>query len=142
MRTRESHTLHESTVNALRGRKNGLTLRTLAVSLSYPESYAATLSDVLRAKPGTLTLAAENDLRQRLGLPAIGLREVPACPSCGQVHVAGDCHGRPVAAVVVLSMGERVTQRRPAHVPDRIADYPVAQLRAALLRRYTYRGGI
>ena len=107
--------------------------------LKHPESYAATLSDVLRAKPGTLTLAAENDLRQRLGLPAIG---VLTCPSCGQVHVAGDCHGRPVAAVVVLSRGERVTQCRPTRAPDRIADYPVAQLRAALLRRYTYRGGI
>jgi len=35
--------------------------------------------------------------------------EVLPCPSCGNPHGAGlDCHGEPIAAVVILRKGERV----------------------------------
>jgi hypothetical protein len=34
--------------------------------------------------------------------------EVAPCPSCGLAHVAPDCHGAPVASVVILAPGETV----------------------------------
>ena len=140
MRTRESHIIHESTVNALKERRNGTTLRGLATALGYPEPYAATLANILKNVPGKITAIAEDDLRQRLGLPAIGLRTVPACPSCGAVHVAQDCHGKPVAAVVVLSSEERVTRRRSKRQPAHWVDYATAALRQALENRQPYQG--
>jgi hypothetical protein len=55
-------------------------------------------------------------VRVRLGLGDLGdITEAFVCPSCGDVHT-GDCHGQPVAAVVVLAPGEavrRVPIRRP-----------------------------
>lgn len=48
-------------------------------------------------------------VRRRLGLPDPGpLKETLCCPSCGGVHAAGDCHGQPIAAIVVLAPGETV----------------------------------
>jgi hypothetical protein len=48
-------------------------------------------------------------VRQRLGMDDPGpLHSMLACPTCGSVHVAGDCHGQPVAAVVILAPGETV----------------------------------
>jgi len=49
-------------------------------------------------------------IRKRLGMSDPGeLRYVIACPTCGQVHGEGiDCHGQPVADVVILRPGERV----------------------------------
>ena len=35
--------------------------------------------------------------------------EVDTCPSCHGIHLAGDCMGRPISAVVILAPGERVT---------------------------------
>lgn len=57
-------------------------------------------------------------VRRKLGLPDPGpLAYVTLCPSCGSVHIAGDCHGRPVAAVVTLAPGEVVVDQRPADQP-------------------------
>lgn len=36
---------------------------------------------------------------------------VPVCPTCGGVHIAGDCRGRPVASVVTLAPDEAVIKR-------------------------------
>ena len=59
-----------------------------------------------------MTLVSENDLRQRLGLaPLPEPYMIAPCPTCGGVHIAGDCGGRPVIAVVTLAPGEVVTQR-------------------------------
>ena len=57
------------TVSTLLEAKCGLSWANLAVSLGYAPSYAATLNRVARRVPGAMSRAAENDLRQRLGLP-------------------------------------------------------------------------
>ncbi len=72
MRTRTRHVLSQDTLESLRSAKSGISLRKLAAGLGYPASYAATLSDVLRDKPGKLSAAGEDDLRKRLGLPSMG----------------------------------------------------------------------
>lgn len=114
MRTRTVHHLDSSTINALiERRKEGHTLRELATELGLPESAIATLSDVLRNKPGALTPAGENDLRRRLHLPPLPEpRLFKLCPTCGGDHdmtAIPDCHGKPVAAIVCLAPNETVT---------------------------------
>ena len=71
------------------------------------------VSDVLHGRHGHVSLAAENRVRHALGLQPLGTYQVPPCRTCGQVHVAPDCQGKPVAAVVVLAPGERVRGPRP-----------------------------
>lgn len=60
-------------------------------------------------------------VRSRLNLPDPGpLTQTLACPTCGAVHTAGDCHGAPVAAVVILQPGETVRRaKRPARTRRR-----------------------
>jgi hypothetical protein len=63
-----------------------------------------------------LTTPKVNALLRHAGKPMIPAPvEVMPCPTCGGVHVAGDCHGRPVVAVVTLAPGEVV--RRNGHAP-------------------------
>ena len=82
----------------------------LAGELGLTEHAIGALSDVLRRRPGALTLTRENDLRQRLGLAPLPEPFMLApCPSCHGIHIAGDCHNAPIAAVVILAPGERVT---------------------------------
>ena len=110
-RTRVVHVTDESTMIALAKRKNGQTLRALAQELGEPRFSIAMLSNVLCHRPGKVSLATENDLRQRLGLHPIGAVVINRCPSCGGAHVLADCHGAPVAAVVGLAPGETI--KRP-----------------------------
>jgi hypothetical protein len=67
-RYRQRHIVSGDTAEKLRQWQNGRTLRALAVSLGYPESYAATLSGVLRQVPGCITSEGEKVLRQRIGV--------------------------------------------------------------------------
>lgn len=77
-RCRQRHVVSPDTAQALAERRNsGLTLRALAVALGYTESYASTLSHVIRRTPGCITVAGEAQLRQALGLP---LSPAPAPP--------------------------------------------------------------
>jgi len=62
------HISRRDTVEKLSERRNGKTLRKLAIELGYPESYAATLSDVLKRRPGSLSREGELELRRRLGM--------------------------------------------------------------------------
>lgn len=64
-----------------------------------------TLSRILNG--GSVSVQAENDVRQALGLTAC-LVTIEACPSCGNVHAAGDCRNQPVASVAILHPGEVV----------------------------------
>jgi hypothetical protein len=51
-------------------------------------------------------------VRRKFGLPDPGpLAYVTPCPTCGGVHIAGDCHGREVATVVTLAPGEVVVKQ-------------------------------
>ena len=135
--TKSHHHIDAETRNALLRAKNG-SLRQLAHELGYPREFAATLSKILTDKPGQVSQTTENELRRRLGLPAIGHVPVPVCPTCGEAHVAPDCHGKPVAAVVVLRREEVVTRRRPRRQPERWVDYATAALRQALEDRQPY----
>ena len=138
--TKSHHHIDAETRNALLRAKNG-SLRQLAHELGYPREFAATLSKILLNKAGQVSQETENELRRRLCLPAIGTATVPVCPTCAAAHVAGDCHGKTVAAVVVLSSGERVTTRRPRRQPERWVDFATAALRQALENRQPYNGG-
>ena len=78
----------------------------------------------------------------KLPLPDVAL--VECCPTCGDVHQAGDCLGKPVAEVVVLSPGEkvappgaRVIERKQRKI-KRWRDLPVRELAAALRNRQPY----
>jgi hypothetical protein len=65
---------------------------------------------------------------------------IDACPSCGGAHVAADCHGQPVAAVVTLAPGQFVAaQRKPAQVRT-LSDYPVAVLAWKIAHREPMEG--
>lgn len=59
---------HHTTVTALLAAKCSQSWVRLAVALGYAPSYAATLNRVARGV-GSMSRAAENDLRERLGLP-------------------------------------------------------------------------
>ena len=132
-RTRQPHRTDASTVSALSERKSGKTLRALANELGEPYFSIATLSDVLRGRPGALTEASENDLRQRLGLPIVPTVRVPVCPLHGVPHVA-DCHGAEVAAVVTLAPRQRVAAKRRVIVHT-LSDYPPAVLARMITQR-------
>ena len=96
--------------------------RKLSVQWGIPFS---TLRDIAR---GRFTHVAWETLllvRFRLDLPDPPEQQsVPICPSCWAlgkraVHAAGDCYGRPVAAVVVLAPGEVVASAPQPKLPKR-----------------------
>ncbi len=127
--------IRPDTIEGLRNARNG-TLRATAAALGLPEKDAGLLSDILRGVHDNVSHAAENRVRVALGLPPRAPYTVPACASCGGVHT-GDCHGKSVKQVVVLGPGEQIRPARRS--PTRWADYPVQQLRRALLQRQPYR---
>lgn len=137
MRTRRIHLTDVDTVFALAEHCKGKTRRAAAVALGLPESSAAMLSDVLKRKPGALSVEGEADLRRRLGLPIINTQPVPICPIHGEPHIA-DCHGAPVAAVVTLAPGERVSAPRKPAVMRTLSDYPPAVLAWQITHRETF----
>lgn len=67
------------------------------------------------------------------GLPMGRRVWIDPCPDCGSVHHAR-CNGQPVAAVVVLTPGQRVTTPRPRRY-SRIDQMPVADLARAIRDR-------
>jgi hypothetical protein len=109
--------------------KRGISLRRFSREFGVN---AAVLSDILHDRSGHVSLRQENRVRLVLGLPVLGSYEVPACPDCGQVHT-GRCAGKPVAAVVILSPGDRVKSARPPRPAWLTA--AVANLRALEGRR-------
>ena len=100
---------------------------------AWPASYITTLSSVLSRK--AISLDAEKQLRMLLGLPAIGVAAMPVCASCLGAHVAGDCGGKEVAAVVVLAEGETVRRKRQHRLPDRWAAIEPEELAEAFRNR-------
>jgi hypothetical protein len=75
----------------------------------------------MRVVKGTLEPSEEvlgNWYEFRTGKRAI-YAMAPVCPTCGSVHIAGDCHGREVASVVTLAPDEAVVKRNghAAHKP-------------------------
>lgn len=132
MRTRQRHIIHASTALAVSAAKSGSWANT-ALSLGFAAHEGAMLCDVARGKPSAVTPEGENIIRARLGLPVIPLVRVPACPTCGGAHVAADCHGAEVAAVVTLAPGETVRRRgkpdpRPPCYRPRLSRDPVERV--------------
>lgn len=122
MNTRTRHSLSIDTIETLVSRREGITWREYAEQLGYAKTYAATLNKASRGVPGAMTLAAENILRAKLGLDVIETKPAQVCPSClaeGRgmiVHGEGvDCHGKPVARVVIVSGKPR--NRKKYHRP-------------------------
>ncbi len=68
MNTRTRHSLSIDTIETLVSRRNGTTWRAYAEQLGYAKTYAATLNKAAHGIPGAMTQAAENILRERLGL--------------------------------------------------------------------------
>jgi predicted RNA-binding Zn-ribbon protein involved in translation (DUF1610 family) len=102
-----SRIAHQSTVQRLKAVKCYYeSLDEMTARLRFTVS-KGTLSRVLREQ--SVSEFAENDIRVKLGLEPMRTHVVEACPDCGAPHV-GRCHGKPVAAVVVLSAGERVVK--------------------------------
>jgi hypothetical protein len=81
----------------------------------------------------------EDRMRQALDMqPLPVVQEVPVCPIHGVVHDAGPCtEDKPVAAVVVLAPGERVTTPKPRRY-SRIDQMPVSMLARAIRERETW----
>jgi hypothetical protein len=89
------------------------------VALNLPLSWRGTIG---RIRNGfAISLDKENEVRLRLGLPAIypPAISVPPCPDCGSVHHAR-CNGNGGTAVV-LAPGETV--RRPGQSRKRTRYY-------------------
>ena len=75
-------------------------------------------------------------VRMRLGMPDLPpTHTVDGCPTCGGVHIAGDCHGRPVAAVVTLAPGEVVTRNGHGPKPSKPDDRATLHIPKDLARR-------
>lgn len=55
-------------IEVVKKRKDGITFRELATELGYEESFASTLSDIIRDKPGALSEDGERKLRRRLNI--------------------------------------------------------------------------
>lgn len=127
----------DSTIVALQQARSSVTgdlsLEALRQKLGLQVS-KATLNRVLNRQG--VSLVVENAIRQALDLSPCTV-EVAPCPSCGAVHAAGDCHGRPVAAVVCLAPG--ATIRKPAPPPARWRDYPPAELARIFVARQPYK---
>ena len=104
------HSVRPETTIALKSVQNG-SLRKLAVELGFRPSFAATLSDVLHGKEGSVSVHTENRLRIALGLRPVSIVPVAPCPTCGSVHLVGDCHGKAGAAAIVAD-NEEVKQKR------------------------------
>jgi hypothetical protein len=137
MRTRKCHLADDSTAAAVSAAKSGSWTMT-AVRLGFDAKMGPTLSDVARGKPSAVTQEGEDMIRAALGLPVVSTVRVAACPTCGNAHVAADCHGAPVAAVVTLAPGQRVAaQRQPPQVRT-LSDYPVAVLARLIAQREPY----
>jgi len=93
---------YDSLRAALAQRRNG-TLRKLAHELGFEDKDAGALSDLLHDRYEHVSLKTANRWARALGLPPIPpLYEVAGCPSCGSVHVAGDCHGEPFESIIFL----------------------------------------
>lgn len=137
-RTRVIHITDESTASALAKRKGDQTFRVLARELGEPRFSIATLSDIIRRKPGALTMTSEDDLRRLLGLPTLSPHIVPACPSCGGAHTVADCRGLPITAIVALGPTEYVTRQRPAPTPHTLSDYPTVLLKRMIEERQPF----
>ena len=93
----------------------------------------AAIHDALSGKP--MSAARERSLCLALDIqPPPVEYSIPACPGCdGEPHT-GNCHGQPVAAVVVLTPGQRVTTPRPRRY-SRIDQMPVSHLARAIRER-------
>ena len=66
-----SYQIHDTTLKALTARHSG-SLRGLAVSLGFPPSFATTLSNALNQRPGKVSRATENRIREAMGLEPVG----------------------------------------------------------------------
>lgn len=134
-----SRIAHQSTVEKLSEVKNlHGTLDRLVVQYGFAVS-KGTLARTLNGGP--VSECAENEIRDKLGLPPIKTAPAPVCSSClaaGRglvVHAAGDCHDKPVADVVVLTETERIVKRagkprrnrpryhRPCMTDEKYAEY-------------------
>jgi len=134
---------YDSLRAALALRRNG-TLRKLARELGFENKDAGALSDLLHGRYDHVSLLTANRWALALGLPLIpSTKSVQVCPSClergiADVHIAGDCMGRPIAAVVILAPGERVTdapdvsrETLPAPQPRKRATVGIGGIRPA-----------
>ena len=92
---KEAHIVADTTRRAITlGWREEGSLRKFAASIGRPDKFASTLSDMIRAKPGAVTLERENEVRLLLGLDPHPVILTTPCPSCGIVHTAAlDCKG-------------------------------------------------
>lgn len=100
---------------------------------SRPAWLRAAIHDALGGRP----MSAERERRLCLALdihPPPVEYSIPACPGCNGEPHTGNCHGQPVAAVAVLTPGQRVTTHRPRRY-SRIDQMPVSDLARAIRRR-------
>lgn len=124
------------TQECLSERRRG-TLRETCLALGLPEKDAGLLSDILRGVHTNVSDDAENRVRVALGrAPKPKVYQLPECPSCGGAPHTGDCHGKIVERVVILTPGEKV--RAPRKPPTRWADYTVSALAQAIRARRPY----
>jgi hypothetical protein len=105
-----SRTAHDSTVKRLSAAKKHFgSLDSVMTQFAFGVS-KGTLSRALNGGP--VSVYAENNIREALGLEAVKTCVVEACPSCSGAHGEKlDCHGKPVAQVVILTDNERVVSR-------------------------------
>ena len=119
-----SRTAHYTTIKALKRAQIYFGALDDVMAKFHFEVSKGTLSRVLNEQ--SVSEYAENDIRVKLGLPAIRTKVATACPSCGEVHGEGvDCHGRPVERVVIVSGKARKRKRyhRPCLTDEEYARF-------------------
>jgi len=132
--------MRQDTIEALRERRNGQSLRQLAAELGIAPGV---LSDALNERHEHVSLRAENRLRVALGLPPVGTYTAPFCPSCGGKHYLDDCRGKK-GELAIVGPTEKIVDVRLYRVAPRKRritrwrDLPVHELAAAIRNRKPY----
>ena len=77
----KGHLCEASTVDALRTFRSGKTLAATAKALGFSPMFAATISGILAEKPGAISAAGEERLRQRLDLKTKQIMQIVRSPA-------------------------------------------------------------
>lgn len=108
-------------------------IASLSTKPTKPAWLKLALHDAIHDKPMSLERERRLCLALDIQPPPVEY-SIPACPGCNGEPHTGSCNGRPVAAVVVLTPGQRVTTPRPRRY-SRIDQMPVADLARAIRDR-------
>ena len=110
--TNDNHNANHADLAAAVASLRPLSYRRIAARLDLPASAAGMICDIANGRYDHVSDTRLNDLRRRLGLPVVVTIPAIPCPTCGQLHQVGDCHGQS-GAVAIIPAGARIVPPAP-----------------------------